>query len=53
MPVQEDTLRRVLDVEGSDGRVVRDLLYDKIALSAAIDVWPVSVEHSARERSTP
>lgn len=48
--VQVEALRRVLDVEGCDGRVVRDLLYDKIGLSTAIDIGPVSVEHSARNR---
>ena len=52
MAVEVDAFRWVLDVEGRDGRVVRDLLYEKVGLPASIDVWPEPVKQSTRNRQT-
>lgn len=44
--LQDKTLRRVRDVVGGDGRVVRDLLDHQVCLSATIVVRPEAIEES-------
>ena len=47
-----DTLVLVLDVVGSDGWMMRNLLNDEVRLTTVVDIGPISIEQSVWRRGS-